>query len=104
MQTQDVAQALTYIYCVFIEHSSLKQHKATNNGQGVHTFALSTAKAGVTEKHFITITVDTAASISQIPFLNAFPKLRKANVSFVMSVRLSGRPHGTPPLPTNVFS
>jgi hypothetical protein len=33
------------------------------------------------------------------PFLGAFPKLRKAAISYVMSVR----PHGTTGLPLDVF-
>jgi len=32
-------------------------------------------------------------------FLGAFPKLRKANISFIMSVRPSVLPHGTTQLP-----
>jgi len=36
-------------------------------------------------------------------FLGDFAKLRKATISFVMSVRLSVRPHGTPPFPLNGF-
>jgi len=31
MQTQHIAEALTYNYCIFIEHSSFKQHTATKN-------------------------------------------------------------------------
>jgi hypothetical protein len=36
--------------------------------------------------------------------LGAFAKLRKATISFVMSVRLSIRPHRTPRLPLDGFS
>ena len=37
-------------------------------------------------------------------FLGAFAKLRKAIISFVMSVCLSARPHGTTRLPMEGFS
>jgi hypothetical protein len=37
------------------------------------------------------------------PFLDIFAKLRKATISFVMSVRLSVRSHGTIQLPLNGF-
>jgi hypothetical protein len=37
------------------------------------------------------------------PFLGAFAKLRKATSSFVMSVRLSARPHGTTQAPMEGF-
>jgi len=37
-------------------------------------------------------------------FLGAFAKLRKATISFVMTVRLSVRPHGTTQLPLDGFS
>ena len=40
----------------------------------------------------------------RIPFLYAFTKLRKATISFVMSVRSSVRPHGTTRLPLDEFS
>jgi hypothetical protein len=36
-------------------------------------------------------------------FLGAFAKLRKLTVSFVVSVRLPARPHGTIPLSLNEF-
>jgi len=36
--------------------------------------------------------------------LGAFAKLRKATISFVMSVRLSVRPHGTTRFPLEGFS
>jgi len=43
-----------------------------------------------------------------LAFLGAFAKLRKATISFVMSVRLSvlpsGRPHGTTRLTQDRFS
>jgi len=38
------------------------------------------------------------------PILGAFSKFRKATISFVMSVRLSVRPHGTTRLPLDGFS
>jgi len=38
------------------------------------------------------------------PFLGAFAKLRTATISFVMSVCLSGRPHGTTRLPLDGLS
>ena len=37
-------------------------------------------------------------------FLGAFAKFRKATISFVMSVRLSVRPHETARLPLDGFS
>jgi len=37
-------------------------------------------------------------------FLGAFAKLRKTTISFVISVRLSFRPHGTTRLPLDGFS
>jgi len=39
-----------------------------------------------------------------VTFLGAFAKLRKATISFVMSVRLSVRPHRTARLPLEGFS
>jgi len=39
-----------------------------------------------------------------VSFLEAFAKLRKATISFAMSVCLSVRPHGTTRLPLNGFS
>jgi len=39
-----------------------------------------------------------------VQFLGAFRKLRKATISFVVSVRLCVRPHGTTRLPLGGFS
>jgi len=47
---------------------------------------------------------DVFNSLHRVLFLGAFAKSREASVSFVMSVRVYVRPHGTAPLPLNGFS
>ena len=46
----------------------------------------------------------TTVKVHNAAFVGAFARLRKATVSFVMSVRPSGCPHGTIRLPLDGFS
>jgi hypothetical protein len=47
---------------------------------------------------------ESVKTVIVLSFLGAFSKLRKAAICFVLSVRLSLRPHGTTRFPLDGFS
>jgi hypothetical protein len=70
-----------------------------------HTTLLFAHQPAVASK---VITLNTAGkaylNASEVAFLGAFPKLQKATISSVMSVRPPARPYGRTRLPLDGFS